>query len=195
MPTKVVEVPTHITCLEAALRLRACDIIFGCTDKERPRGILNELALRYLIPVFDTAVLVESEEGTIRGVYGRVTTLLPGEACLFCRKRITVENIHAEGLDPEARERLAAEGYVPELEGNAPAVIPFTTAVASQAVMELLHRMTGYMGADRRSSEVLLMLDHTECRRNRRAPDPECACGERARWGRGDRGLYLGVMW
>lgn len=195
LATTVVEVPTHITERESAIRLRECDLVFGCTDKERPRGILNELARRYLIPVIDTAVLVESEGGVIRGVYGRVTTVLPGEACLFCRRRITGEGIAAEALPPEDRVRLAAEGYAPELEGNAPAVVPFTTAVASQAVMELVHRMTGFMGPERESSEVLLMLDRTECKRNRPRPDPECSCSQKELWGRGDGRLFLGMMW
>ena len=39
--------------------------------------------------VIDVGVRVQSEEQVIRGIYGRVTTLLPGEACLFCRERIS----------------------------------------------------------------------------------------------------------
>lgn len=78
---------------EMALRLCLCDLVFGCTDKQAPRGILNQLALRYLIPVIDMGVVVDSDNGKIRSVDGRVTTLYPGEACLFCRKRISAEAI------------------------------------------------------------------------------------------------------
>lgn len=193
--TTVVKVPVHITALDAALRLRECDIVFGCTDKERPRGILNELATRYLIPVFDMGVRLKSEDGILEGIYGRVTTLLPGEACLFCRGRITPDRITAEGLAPDEHRRLADEGYAPELEDEAPAVIPFTTAVAAQAVAELLHRMTGFMGADRQSSEVLLFLHDTQSRTNRTAPKPDCGCSIRELWGRGDERDFLGMMW
>lgn len=193
--TRVVNVPAYITEKHAALRLRECDVVFGCTDNQRPRGILNELAMRYYIPVIDMGVTVTSRDQIIEGVYGRVTTLLPAEACLFCRDRISPGGIQAEGLDPAERRDLANEGYVPELGGNAPAVIPFTTAVATQAVSELLHRLTGFMGAQRLSTEVLMFLDQTELHTNRRTADPDCGCQLRDLWGRGDERDFLGLMW
>ncbi len=90
----------HITNLKTARRLRECDAVFGCTDKHAPRGILVQLALRYLIPVIDTGVKIDSADGTIKGVTGRATTLLPGEACLFCRGRISSDIIRLEALSP-----------------------------------------------------------------------------------------------
>lgn len=47
------------------------------------------------------------------------------------------------GSDTSLR-RADVRGY--PLLAEAPAVIPFTTAVAAQAVTELLHRLTGFMG-------------------------------------------------
>ena len=193
--TEVAVVPIHITKREAALRLRECDVVFGCTDKERPRGILTALVTRYLMPVIDMGVIVLSKQQQLDGVFGRVTTLLPGESCLFCRGRISPEHIAAEGLYPELRNRLFEEGYAPELEDNAPAVIPFTTAVAAQAVTELLHRLTGFMGLDRVSSEVLLFMHSSEIRTNRIPRNPDCVCADRRLWGRGDEREYLGLMW
>jgi molybdopterin/thiamine biosynthesis adenylyltransferase len=187
--------PSHITNLETARRLRDCDIIFGCTDKQRPRGILVQLALRYLIPVLDLGVRVDSQDGAIRGVYGRVTTLIPGEACLFCRRRISAEMIRLEALAPGEWEALADEDYAPEVEGPAPAVISFTTAVAAQAVSELLHRLTGFMGPDRVTSEVLLFLHDSRTRTNRLDANPECLCTQRAIWGGGDTKRFLGLNW
>jgi hypothetical protein len=85
------------------------------------------------------------EQGaSIVSVQGRVTTLLPGAACLFCRGRITAEGVRAqviESCNPEQAKELRRQQYAPELEGNAPAVIAFTSAVASTAVSELLHRL------------------------------------------------------
>ncbi|HEY0715305.1 MAG TPA: ThiF family adenylyltransferase [Polyangia bacterium] len=179
-----------------ARRLRACDVVFGCTDKEAPRALLVQLALRYLIPVFDIGVAVDSRAGVIRSISGRVTTIFPGEACLFCRGRISAERIRLETLAPDERGRLVQQGYAPELPIADPAVLTFTTATAAQAVTELLHRLTGFMGAERQSSEVLLLFDRSEVKRNRERPGQGCLCTDRTLWGRGDAGnTFLGVVW
>jgi len=187
--------PMHITDERAAKLLRECDVVFGCTDKQAPRGILVQLALRYHIPVFDLGVKIEAEEGIIRGIVGRVTTLMPGEACLFCRERISAEMIRLESLSPEERQLLADENYAPQLETENPAVITFTTAVAAQAVSEFLHRLTGFMGEERRSSEVLMFFHESTVRTNRPQSDPSCLCAQRELWGRGDGRDFLGLLW
>jgi len=188
-------VPRHITNETAALALRDCDIVFGCTDKEQPRAILVQLAIRYCMPVFDLGVLIDSQDGHIVGVHGRVTTLMPGEACLFCRGRITAEAIRIEALSEEDRQRQVRDGYAPELDEPAPAVIAFTSATASAAVMELLHRLTGFMGGERSSSEVLLALDQTRLRTNRIKPREGCLCEDYSFWGRGDVEPFLEMVW
>jgi molybdopterin/thiamine biosynthesis adenylyltransferase len=194
--TQIHTYPTPITDEETARDLCTCDIVFGCTDNETSRGILVRLSLRYLIPVIDMAVKIDSAEQQIRGVFGRVTVLFPGEACLFCRRRISADGIWQESLGPEERRNLAAQGYAPELGDPAPAVIPFTTAVATHAVMELLHRLTGFMGPDRQSSEHLLFLDRLEIKTNRPAPDPDCHCMLTQHWGKGDGERdFLGLLW
>jgi molybdopterin/thiamine biosynthesis adenylyltransferase len=193
--TSIRRFPKHVTHEAVARELRACDIVFCCTDKQAPRGIVCRLAVRYYIPVIDRAVVVDSVDGTLRGVDGRVTTLLPGEACLFCRGRISPERIQAEALPPELRRRLAAEGYAPELDTEDPAVVAFTTAVASQAVIELLHRLTGFMGPERVSTEVLLRLHESRMRTNRQPAAVNCLCAERRHWGRGDQTAFLDLSW
>jgi molybdopterin/thiamine biosynthesis adenylyltransferase len=193
--TTVDIVPQHITYEAAGRALRDCDVVFGCTDKELPRAILVQLAVRYCIPVLDLGVLIDSREGCIAGVHGRVTTLMPGEACLFCRGRITAEAIRIESLSTEDRERQVRDGYAPGLEEPAPAVIAFTSATASAAVMELLHRLTGFMGGERSSSEVLLAFDQTRLRTNRLVPREGCICEDRTYWGRGDSDPFLEMVW
>lgn len=193
--TKIDAYPDHITAEETARAIRDCDVVFGCTDKEIPRAILIQLSLRYGIPVLDLGVLISSEAGRIVGVHGRVTTLFAGEACLFCRGRISAEAIRIEGLSEADRQRQIHDGYAPELENPAPAVIAFTTATASTAVSELLHRLTGFMGEERRSTEVLLALDQTRIRTNRLEPRENCLCSERSIWGQGDTQPYLDMVW
>jgi len=193
--TMVNAIPAYVDKEDVAKRLRDCDIVFGCTDKATPRSLLGALATRYYIPTFDVAVKIDSAEGAIRGIFGRVTILFPGEACLFCRGRITGAAIALEALDPVELRARAAERYAPELDENDPAVITFTTAVAAQGVTEMLHRLTGFMGEERRSTEVLLRFHDSLVSRNRQAPDPDCICMRKALWGRGDGRDFLGVVW
>ncbi len=82
-----------------------------------------------------------------------------------------------------------------ELETESPAVVTFTTAVASQGVAELLHRLAGFMGAERNSSEVLLRFHHSEVRTNRLRPSPDCHCAQTKHWGRGDQRSFLDLAW
>jgi hypothetical protein len=187
--------PSHIDSESVAKRLRCCDLVFGCTDNQSSRAILVRLALFYLIPVLDLGVRIEAPEQIIRDVVGRVTILVPGEACLFCRGRISAEGIRQEGLLPEERDQQNRDGYIPQLASRAPAVITFTTAVAAQAVTEFLHRLTGFMEADRNPSEILMRFDKREISTNRFPADGGCLCMIRQRWGRGDEGRFLGRGW
>lgn len=184
----------HITERVPALALRECDLIFGCTDKEAPRAILTQLSLRYLIPIFDIGILVDSADGKIRDVVGRVTTLYPGEACLFCRGRISPEKVAFEMLPEDQQQQRMAEGYAPELATRSPAVIPFTTTVAATAITELIHRMTGFMGASRNSTEILQFFDKSRISTNREQGSQDCLCADQELWGSGDSERYLG-MW
>ena len=196
--TVVDVLPGNITRRSIIERFRSCDVIFGCTDREAGRSVLTALALYYLIPVFDLGVKIESQDGTVRSVEGRITTLFPGTACLFCRGRISGDVIAAEMLqesDPDEYKRRRAQGYVPELEGQAPAVIPYTSAVASFAINEFFHRLSGFMGEDRVSTEVFLLFDDSRISRNSTAPAQDCMCTDRRRWGRGDAEPFLGMTW
>jgi molybdopterin/thiamine biosynthesis adenylyltransferase len=196
--TELATVPEYITFESAAKKLRDCDVLFGCTDDEWSRSILTRIAVYYYIPVLDMGVRIDSNEGQVQSVQGRVTTLIPGEACLFCRGRINSETVGAEVLEatnPEAAVRLRGEGYIPELPSRAPAVVSFTTAVAASAVTELLHRLIGFMGIDRASTEVLHLFDQARVRTNRPAPDPFCFCNDPATLGRGDSKPLLDITW
>lgn len=196
--TIVEALPGNITRLAVIERFRECDLIFGCTDREWGRSVLTRFALWYLIPVFDLGVRIDSEDGEVRAVEARITTLMPGAACLFCRGRISGDMIAAEVLQetsPQEYQRLRKQGYIPELQTNAPAVIPFTSAVASFAVNELLHRFSGYMGEDRASTELFLLFDDSRIIRNSTPSAAGCMCADKQNWGRGDGEPFLGLTW
>jgi molybdopterin/thiamine biosynthesis adenylyltransferase/proteasome lid subunit RPN8/RPN11 len=195
LSAKINAINEAITQESVAKHLRGCDLIFGCTDKEAPRAILVKLALRYLIPIIDLGVVIHSANGSITDVIGRVTTVFPGEACLFCRNRISAEAIRLEGLPDEERSQLIREGYAPELLAPNPAVISFTTCIASLAIIELLHRLTGFMGKERQSSEVLCLFDQSRLRTNRVPPVNGCLCAQPLLWGAGDSTPFLDSTW
>lgn len=141
---QVSAVEGRITEAAVARELHHLDVVFGCTDDERGRNVLSKLALTHLIAVFDMGFVVDSaEDGSIRALDGRVTTLVPGSACLLCRGRITPLGLMAEALDPEERKRRTGEGYIPDLDERDPAVGTFTTLVGCYAVNEMLDRLFG----------------------------------------------------
>lgn len=194
--TEVLVFNKHIDTEKIAMELRKADLIFCCVDKETPRSILNAIAMRYLIPVFDMAVVIESPKRVIEGVYGRVTTIFPGEACLFCRERLSPRTIALEGMSVEERKGLVKEGYAPELRENNPAVITFTSTVAAHAVSEMIHRLTGFMGEDRNSSEAIFLFHDSALKTNRESPKADCFCGKKELVGSGDGSRnFLDLSW
>jgi molybdopterin/thiamine biosynthesis adenylyltransferase len=187
-----------ITDLLIAREFRECDVIFGCTDDEWGRAILSRMAVSYLIPVFDTGVKIDSKDGTIKSVSGRVTTLFPTLPCLFCRGTITGDVITAEikqKYNPSEYEALRREGYVAELPGVAPSVIMFTSTVASMAITELLQRLTGFMGHDRQSTELLVRFDESRISRTSRSMENGCWCTDQKNWATGDVEPFLDMTW
>lgn len=196
--TTIRTIDGSISSMEVAATLRNCDLIIACTDDQLGRMILNQLSLYYYIPVIDTGFDTDSRDGEILSVTGRVTHLRPGSACMSCRGRLDSEAILAETLqarNPEEYERRLNEGYIPELGIPNPAVISFTTAVASQAINELLHMITGFMGQDRQSTEVLLRFNFTDIGTSNRKPQSGCFCSDPKKWGFGDQDPFLGMTW
>lgn len=192
---KIDSVMGTITDQSVAGRLTSCDIIFGCTDDNAGRLVLSRMPTYYLIPVFDLGVLISSSNGQLDGIDGRVTVLNPGSACLVCRGRIDIARAGAEQLSADERAARQAEGYAPELGGVEPAVIPYTSAVASFAVAELLERLIGY-GPEREPGEILLRFHDREISTNTARPKPHHYCDPaEGFFGAGDREPFLGQTW
>lgn len=196
--TKIQKIDKPITFCSAALSLRDCDIIFGCTDDNWGRSILNRLALYYHIPVFDMAVAINSKDQIIQSIIGRVTILLHGNGCLSCRERINYKGVQSESmaeLDPERLIELIKQKYADELPGTAPSVIPFTTAIATLAIEEFIHRITGFKGVDRKSTEILYFFDEGRLRTNKTECKNECFYLDEYNILRGDCSPFLDMTW
>jgi len=192
--TQIRAIQARITDETAARSLTACDVVFGCTDDNRGRAILSRLAYWYLIPVLDMGFVVDVAEGSVRGLFGRVTVITPGSACLFCRNRINPGQLAAESLPPDERTRLQAEGYVPGLPTSDPSIGTYTTMTASFAVAELLDRLFGFSSAPR-SSEILLRVGDRAISQNTVPPREGHYCSSRSHWGLGDCTPFLDQTW
>lgn len=180
--------------------LKACDVIFGCTDDHSGRMFLNRLAYFYLEPVFDMGLAMAVSPEPTKGmadISARVTTVMPPETCLLCRGAVDLEAAREEDLRrqrPEEFERSKREAYV-RGEGNPnPAVVTFTTEVATMAVNEFLNRIIGYrrksMGAEIRRR--FLFCEDRATNANSRSSCP--ICSDRDYWGLGDVEPFLDVV-
>jgi hypothetical protein len=189
-------VRSTVNTQSTARKLTACDVIFGCTDDNAGRLVLSRLATYFLVPVIDCGVLLSSDEtDQLTGIDGRITTLVSGHACLICRNRIDLARAAAELLPVEERKQRADEGYAPALGNIEPAVVAYTTQVASAAVAELLERLIGY-GPTPRPSEVLLRSHDREISTNIAQPREGHYCHEASgKWGLGESEPFLEQMW
>ncbi|MEI9951913.1 MAG: ThiF family adenylyltransferase [Pseudomonadota bacterium] len=162
----VVAMPYSVDEPECRDAVRACDVIFGCTDDHLGRNFLNRLAHFYLIPVIDLGVLIEpNANGGYDTFDGRVTVVQPGYACQVCRKLIETGKMREEALirhDPALFEQQRRAGYVRGSAEPNPVVVTFTTETASMAVNELLHRLTGFRGPDGACSERVRRFDEVK---------------------------------
>lgn len=189
-------VNSSLNRLETAKALRSCDIVFGCTDDNAGRLILSRMPTYLMLPVIDCGVLLTSKgDGAIQGIDGRVTTVVPASACLVCRDRIDLQRASAEFMTTEERTKREDEGYAPALGPREPAVVTFTTMVASMAVSEMLERLIGF-GPEPRPSEVLLRLHDREISTNLAFSRAKHYCDPAAgKLGFGDADPFLGLTW
>lgn len=198
---KVVGYQNWVGDLECRDALKSCDLIFGCTDDHSGRIILNRFAYYYLTPLIDMGLAIDvghEDIPTIKALDGRVTVVIPQHTCLMCNGVINPDVAYSESLkrlNPNEYERQKAEAYVIG-EGNpSPAVVTFTTDVASMAVQEMLHRLQGFRGDGgaiaNRVRKFRLMSDRHQSAK----PHPDCPlCAQEDCWGRGDIEPFLDLV-
>jgi molybdopterin/thiamine biosynthesis adenylyltransferase len=186
---------SSVECREA---LKGCDIIFGCTDDNAGRLFLNRFAYFYNVPLIDMGLAIDVGNGDpprVNAFDGRVTVIQPGAACLLCREIIDPVRAREESLkraNPDEYEKQKTEAYVSG-EGNpSPAVVPFTTGLATMAVEELIHRLQGFRGANGSIEQRLRKFHLLTDRRQSYEPSPDCPiCGSQNYWSRGDVEPFL----
>lgn len=198
LSTKVVTFDTWIGSAECRDTMKSMDIIFGCTDDHDGRLLLNRLAYYYLIPVIDTGLALRVTER--HGVScleadGRVTVLEPGSSCLVCRRVVDASVAAEEALrrnDPQEYERRKAEAYVRGEGHPSPAVISFTTSVATMAVEELIQRVNQFRGHAGAIANRVRKFNLVEDFRPGARKEPCRICGSDRIHGQGDVQPFLG---
>lgn len=177
--------------------IKSCDLVFGCTDDNSGRMFLNRLAHFYLIPVFDMGIVIEpskDEPPQIIALQARVTVLFPGNNCLLCRDEVNpniAREEHIKRNDPLGFERLKDERYVVGGGDPNPAVITFTTEVATMAVNEFINRITGFKKM-RVQNNIMRFFDRGEDRNPGATKRDGCPiCNDTAYWGMGDTKPFM----
>lgn len=181
--TRIVEISESVAASGVASRLLACDLVFGCTDNQLSRTILNAIAFQFYVPVVDLGV--ELQVGGAMG--GRVSWLAPGGACLWCMGVLDSETVRVEQLPPALRRDEEARGYIRGLDEPAPAVVSINGVIAGLGVTEMLARATGFVGTAPRSTLLLYRLVDGVVRRTSPNPMPGCpTCSAAGVLGAGD---------
>jgi len=140
LPVKVAVVDGgDITKTEVAERLRDCDFLLGCVDRDWPRLILSQVAYQYLIPYIDLGTEVGLDNEIVQSLDARVSYVAPGRPCLLCSGVVTEERVALEGQSEEEFKRILSMGYSRDFRLNAPAVMDLNMRAASQAGLLLRH--------------------------------------------------------
>lgn len=181
--------------------LKSAHVVFGCTDDNVGRILLNRFAYAYQIPVIDMGLAVQlsnSNAPIVQAMDGRVTVLLPGDACLLCRGVIDPRRASEESLkrqNPDEYEKRKLEAYVLGEQNPNPAVVTFTTELACMAIGEMIHRLQGYRGETGATPNRVRLFHRMMDLRPSRNPDPDCrVCGQPINWCRGDTEPFLGIV-
>ena len=176
--------------------LKACDIVFGCTDDHGGRMLLDRYARFYGVPVIDVGLAIEPRaEGGFADMSARVTVLTHGAPCLACRGVVDSGVAAEEALrraDPAEHDRRKREAYVRGGGDPAPAVVTATTQAAAMAVDELLQGITDFRGEGGWAWNRVRRLDRGTERRPGVAQRDGCGiCGDPSIVGRGDIEPFL----
>lgn len=189
--TRCAAIPSYVDSPEGVDAIASSDVIFGCTDDQIGRELLNTAAYVYALPYIDVGLggqVVSGSDGQpyLRYHHGRVSTILPeaGE-CLFCQgvlREQWIRRDYATRENPNMDEIQSRERYLEGGAEQAPGVGPFTSAVADFGVATLFdlvapfRKFPGELRWDAFSIDFVRMAMQSSAIRN----DPGCPyCGSR----------------
>jgi len=193
LPVDVAAIDSHVDLSPHAIdALASCDIVFGCTDDQIGREILNTSLYIYAQTYIDVGLggqVSQDSSGRpyLRYHFGRVSTILPEDGeCLFCQGVIRdtwIRHQYAVRVDPELTEANARERYLEHGGEQAPGVGPFTSAVADYGVGTLFDLIKPFRKFPSEIRPDFFKIDFVrmEFRSSQEKNDPECRyCRQRS---------------
>jgi molybdopterin/thiamine biosynthesis adenylyltransferase len=174
---------------EAIDALSSADIVFGCTDDQAGRNIMNQAIYYYAQAYIDAGLtgrvdFDDDGQPYLRDHRGRVSCILPENgACLRCQHVVTDQMLKYEQAmkdNPELSKldplTLAREYYLVGGGEQAPGVGPFTSATADNAVATFFNLVRPYrkLPSDLRQDNIWIDFVHMSIHSNEPTDDHEC---------------------
>lgn len=138
----VAKVEARFPSPDAIDALKRADVIVGCLDTFRSREALNLFSRRYMIPLVDVGVTIESRAERLVYADGQVIESIPGHPCMRCW--FVTDAV----LEKEQRERPAGYDRNRDAVGD-PQVVSMNGVLASEACNCVLDLLTGYSNGNR----------------------------------------------
>lgn len=92
--------------------IKEANIIIGAIDNDGARRVLNELAVRYMIPYIDLATEIIPDGSEYESV-GQIHIYIPGRTgCLLCAGNIDPSNVSLDAMSEEDKAQYEQAGYV-----------------------------------------------------------------------------------
>lgn len=119
---------------------KTCDLLVSAVDSYNVRNEVLKVAWRHLLPMIDigfgATVHKDGASGLVESASGHVHTYIPGGPCVWCSDLVSEDKL--------ADER--AGQAVPYVAGvAAPQVVHFNGLLASQAMVEAMQLVTGFL--------------------------------------------------
>jgi len=177
---------------DAQQQLKPCEVIFGCTDNQSSRSVLNSFCIERFIPFIDTGTGIQARpDHTIEHAGGQVRIVIPGMGCLNCINGINLRVAQQEMLPEPERQIAIQRGYIAGADVPAPAVGSLNGVIASLAVTEFKALVTGFKPLQRYVFYDFLNAIVVPCKFEK---DPACfTCSLAGSLGIGDKGKPLPI--
>lgn len=138
----VVKVKGRFPSSAAIQALKSADMVVACVDTFRAREAINLFCRRYMIPLIDIGMSIQTHLERLVRADGQVIISMPGYPCMRCW--FVTDAV----LKKEQIERPA--GYDRNLDAaGEPQVVSMNGVLASEACNCVLDMLTGYSGGER----------------------------------------------
>jgi len=156
--SEIEAVNLNVTDEDARKYLTDSDVIFACTDNLTSRHVLNDISIRYFIPLIDVGCRIDlNKDGSISQATIKVQIVTPDSACLWCTGALNGNTILQESLSDTEKQEWVRNGYYHVVEKQ-PSIISMTTMAASMAVNKLLS-LLGVFGSEYNSYTRIELKD------------------------------------